>query len=196
MYSVISRTAPSALKQIDHAPTLAHAAADCVPAPSRVDKADHSEPIDARRFTALVGRHLAFARRHGVSPAIILFALEVSTPERDEAPPSDLQATMHGLRSALRRQLRRSDLLVQIGLRRLGVVLLDTASGAVPALENRLGRGLIQSDGLAQRSGPPRIRLGSAVAPDFYAEGDATQLVMAAELALQLPRAATVRQQA
>jgi len=195
MYSVPSRTAPSAQKQIDHASTLAQAAPDCGPAPGRVDKIDHSEPIDARRFTALVGRHLAFARRHGVSPAIILFALEVSASEREEAPPSDLQAMMHGLRSALRGQLRRSDLLVQIGRRRLGVVLLDTASGAVPTLENRLGRGLIQSDGLSQRSLSPRIRLGSAVAPGSYTEGDATQLVMAAELALQLPRS-TVRQQA
>jgi len=91
-------------------------------------------------FEVLLTRELVSARRGGAEPALLLLSvrsLRVAETGAD-ADAEQTQAVLTAMGERLRARLRSSDVVVQIGARRFGVVLQNMAGAKPGVVQQRL----------------------------------------------------------
>lgn len=152
----------------------------------RTDAAALTVLGNSSQFAALVGRHLVQSRHYGTRHAVILVALEWSAPPEPPeppqlAPPAQLKLMeLAGVR--LRARVRDSDIVVQLGEQRFGVLLVDAARADLQAVQARLQLALGGHYSIGERRLLVTPRLGAAMYPLSGSTGP--ELVQAAECEL------------
>lgn len=145
-------------------------------------------------FASLLNRELGSARRSGAEPALLMLSVR-SLREADAATDADAeqtQAVLTAMGERLRARVRGSDVVVQIGARRFGVVLQNMAGANPNVVQMRLQQQLSGAYehrhvclSLALNLGWARSERGREVErPRLSAE----ELLAAADLALQADR--------
>lgn len=134
---------------------------------------------DLSQFAAVLDRQLGHCRRYGVRATVLLLTVELPAGEDAPLPDETRQALLLAVGARLQGRVRNSDLAVQIGAQRFGLVLMDAGRVEADVVRARLHQVLCGPYGVGEQRLHLQLRIGAAV----YREAGMTgrELVDAAE---------------
>jgi GGDEF domain-containing protein len=117
-------------------------------------------------FEAALGRQISAGRRYGVRPAVMVLELRLQGFAFGDPQGQPSQPLLQAVGARVRSRVRSTDLVMQVGERHFGVVLIGAGQEHMSPIQQRLLRALAGPYSLSSSLQQLSFRAGAAAFPD------------------------------